>query len=242
MVCSETNYFSFSCIPLFGEQNRVKGIVILSNETTEQARARQQIEDERARLRAIFEYAPSGITVTDREARVTMTNPEADRILGRPVPYGEDYSEHAQLEICYPDGQPVPPRELPLTKATLDGEVNINLELAIRLPDGTLRPVLINTTPIRGRRGRVTGAVAVFQDITDRKRAEQQLHESEARFQLALKNSPISVYTTDQELRYTWVHNPPLGLTPSDLIGKRDDEILPSDQVEMMLAFKTPGY
>jgi PAS domain S-box-containing protein len=234
----ETNYFSFSCVPLFGEQNRVKGIVILSNETTEQARARQQIEDERARLRAIFEYAPSGIMVTDREARVTMTNPEADRIFGRPVPYGEAYAAHAQLEICYPDGQPVPPRELPLTRATLDGEVNINLELAIRLPDGTLRPVLINTTPIRGRRGRVTGAVAVFQDITDRKRAEQQLHESEARFQLALKNSPISVYTTDQELRYTWVHNPPWGLTPAQLIGKRDDEIFPFDQVEMMMTLK----
>jgi PAS domain S-box-containing protein len=234
----ESNYFSFSYLPLFGEFNRVKGIVILANETTEQVRARQLIEEERARLRAVFEYAPSGIAVTDREGRVIMTNPEADRIFVRPVPYGEDFGSHAQMEICYPDGTPVNPRDLPLTRATLDGEVNINLELAVRLPNSRLRPILVNTTPIRNRKGRVMGAVAVFQDITDRKRAEQQLRESEERFKVALKNSPITVYTTDRQLRYTWVHNPPLGFPPEHFLGRQDDEIFSPSQAEMMIAFK----
>jgi PAS domain S-box-containing protein len=231
-------YVSISASPLPVIDDEPMGVVSVWHNMTEQILTRQLVEEERARLKAVFEYAPSGIVVTDHEARVMMTNPEAERIFGQPIPYDQHYEEHAQMQICYPDGTLVDPRNLPLTKATLDGEVNINLELAIRQTDGHLRPILVNTTPIRSRRGRITGAVAVFQDISDRKRYEQQLRESEERFIVALKNSPISVYTTDNDLRYTWVYNPPLGMTPEEMIGRRDDEIFSPAQAEMMMAFK----
>jgi PAS domain S-box-containing protein len=53
----------------------------------------------------------------------------------------------------------------------------------------------------------------------------QNLKITQARFDTALKNSEISVYTTDQSLRYTWLYRPmPPYLTP-EVIGKRDDEL-----------------
>jgi PAS domain S-box-containing protein len=227
-----------SASPLPPIDDEPTGVVAVWYNITEQVRTRREIEEERALLKAIFEYAPSGIVVTNRQGRVILTNPEADRIYSRSVPYGEEFESHERLEICHLDGTPVNPRDLPLTRATLDGEVNINMDLAIRLPNGNLRPILVNSTPIRDQKGKVSGAVAVFQDMTDRKRAEQQLRESEERFKVALKNSPITVYTTDRELRYTWIHNPPLGFSPNQMIGKRDDEIFSAAQAEMMVAFK----
>jgi PAS domain S-box-containing protein len=235
---NEQMYVLISASPLPPIDDEPTGVVAVWHNITEQVRTRGQIEEERALLKAIFEYAPSGIVVTDRQGRLILTNPEADRIYSRSVPYGEEFESHERLEICNLDGIPVPPRDLPLTRATLDGEVNINMDLAIRLPKGDLRPILVNSTPIRDQKGKVSGAVAVFLDITDRKRAEQQLRESEERFKVALKNSPITVYTTDRDLRYTWVHNPPLGFSPEQLIGKRDDEIFSGGQAEMMMAFK----
>lgn len=82
-------------------------------------------------------------------------------------------------------------------------------------------------------------------ELAERERAEDELAkanlilaQSEARFQVALKHSPIMVYTTDRELRYTWIHNPRHGFEPEQILGKRDDEILPPEDVGDLLEFK----
>jgi PAS domain S-box-containing protein len=85
----------------------------------------------------------------------------------------------------------------------------------------------------------VRRALRESEERRERLRAVQLLRESEERFQIALKNSPIIVYTTDRELRYTWVYNMPAGFVNVDILGKRDDEILPREDVLEMMAFKS---
>src|SRR5262249_40851646 len=75
-------------------------------------------------------------------------------------------------------------------------------------------------------------------DVTDRIRAEHRLRKSEERFRVALKSSPIKVFNQDTDLRYTWVHNLPPGLTDSDYIGKTDSEIFGVKESEAMTAIK----
>jgi PAS domain S-box-containing protein len=82
-------------------------------------------------------------------------------------------------------------------------------------------------------------------ELAERERAEDELAksnltlaQSEARFQVALKHSPIMVYTTDRELRYTWIHNPRHGFEPEQILGKRDDEIFPPEDVGDLVEFK----
>ncbi len=130
---------------------------------------------ERARLTAIIDNAPEGIIVTDAQARIVLANPAAERLYGRPLPYAQDYASHAGLLLTYPDGTPYEARDMPLTRAALDGEVQTDLEVGIRWPNGEMRSLLINASPMRDRRGRFTGAMAVFQDITQRKMMEESL-------------------------------------------------------------------
>jgi PAS domain S-box-containing protein len=82
-------------------------------------------------------------------------------------------------------------------------------------------------------------------ELAERERAEDELAkanlilaQSEARFQVALKHSPVMVYTTDRELRYTWIHNPRHGFEPEQILGKRDNEILPPEDVGDLVEFK----
>jgi signal transduction histidine kinase len=53
-----------------------------------------------------------------------------------------------------------------------------NQELVIGRPDGTRVPVLANVVPLRDSEGHMIGAVSCLQDITERKRAEEKLQES----------------------------------------------------------------
>jgi PAS domain S-box-containing protein len=177
----EETYWDVDCVPLRDDGGEVRQVLIVAHEVTEQVLARQRLQEERAKLGAIIENAPEGIVVVDGESRITLTNPAADRLYGRPVPYGEGYERHAELALCHPDGTPYDPRDLPLTRSALDGETHGNVEMAICWPDGGQRELLVQSAPIRDGSGQVTGAVGMFQDITARVRAEREV-ESVARF------------------------------------------------------------
>jgi two-component sensor histidine kinase/PAS domain-containing protein len=66
----------------------------------------------------------------------------------------------------------------------------------------------------------------------------KELAEAKQRFEIALRGSPISVFTQDKDLRFTWLHNAPAGLVPELLLGKTDEEILPAEAAQVIMAAK----
>ena len=66
----------------------------------------------------------------------------------------------------------------------------------------------------------------------------KELAEAKQRFEIALRGSPIMVFTQDRDMRFTWVHNPPSGINPAFLIGKTDTEILPPEAAASFMAAK----
>jgi PAS domain S-box-containing protein len=176
--------------PEVGGDGQVIGLRWLLREVRASKRAEErerllaEVALERARFEAVIENAPEGIVVADREGRILLTNPSADAIYSRPVPYGQEYTSHADLRLCRPDGTPYDPRDLPLTRSALDGETLVEQELSIVWPDGQHRDLLANSAPIRDALGEVVGAVAVFQDITERKQVRQELHRYAERLRI----------------------------------------------------------
>ena len=78
----------------------------------------------------------------------------------------------------------MPPSESPTAEVLRTGVPLRNRELVIGRPDGTRIPVLANVIPLRHAEGHLIGAVSCFQDITERKRAEEKLQESNETLQL----------------------------------------------------------
>lgn len=66
----------------------------------------------------------------------------------------------------------------------------------------------------------------------------REVAEVKRRFEVALRGSPISVFSQDENLRYLWMHNPPAGLFEADLIGRSDDELWPAAIARTLVAFK----
>ncbi|WP_254533807.1 bacterio-opsin activator domain-containing protein [Natrinema gelatinilyticum] len=72
----------------------------------------------------------------------------------------------------------------------------------------------------------------------DRERLERELRTEKEHFRVALENSPLIAFRLDTDLRYTWVCNPHPDFRPEDALGKRDDELLPTEQAEKIMAPK----
>ncbi|MEH2286674.1 hybrid sensor histidine kinase/response regulator [Nostoc sp.] len=89
-------------------------------------------------------------------------------------------------------------------------------------------------------KGQVTGDLLVrsMRYAIERQRADNALRQSEERFRVALKNSPIFVYNQDKDLRYTWVYNPPSGLIVEEILGKQDLDIITVEDAQHLTTIK----
>ncbi|HEM61604.1 MAG TPA: PAS domain S-box protein, partial [Chloroflexi bacterium] len=179
-----TTYWDWTLTPVFEPGGEVQGLVLSLVDVTERIRSMMDLDAERARLRAIIDTAPLPIVVTDEKCRVLMANSVADRIFGLPVPQGDVWTDQALLKRCYPDGTPYESRRLPLSRSAVDGEVCRDEEMTVLQPDGERQVILANTAPIADSKGRITGAVGVFQDITERRRTRDDLRRYAQRLRL----------------------------------------------------------
>lgn len=79
----------------------------------------------------------------------------------------------------------------------------------------------------------------ILQDISERKLTEEALRQSEERLRVALKNSPISIFHQDDELRYTWVHNSAFGYEVDEILNQHDADLMSRPDAELLTEIKS---
>ena len=197
---NEELYVSVSSSPI--ETNgRIVGTASSIVDLTADQEKLGQILSEQAKLKAVIDNAPVAIVVVDEHCRITMTNALADSLYQRPIPYGKDVDSHAQFELCYSDGTPYDVHDLPLTRSVFQGERYANHEMLIVWPDGQKRSLLVNTTPITDADGIITGAVAAFQDITEQKAQQKELHRSKEELELRVQERTLDLVNANKLLK-----------------------------------------
>ena len=142
-------------------------------------------------METILAAIPAAVLITKDASCAEMTgNPAAYDLLERPA--GANLSKSApagqapdNFEI-FQNGCRVAPADLPIRKASACKCAVSGEELELRFVDGRSKFLLGNALPLFDGAGDVRGAVAAFADITDLKRTEAALRESEKRLQFAL--------------------------------------------------------
>lgn len=136
---------------------------------------RERAESGRRYLQVVIDSMPEGVMVAEgAEGELTTVNCAGRELLGlKAEPVAALNERRSGAVLFTPEGIPFPWEQSPLSRALLKGEVCLGAEVIIRRSDGKEIPVLINSAPFRDLEGRVAGAVAVFQDISKAKEAEQ---------------------------------------------------------------------
>ena len=153
------------------------------------------------RYEALFDSIDEGIVVHDRHNRVVLANPAAAEILGVTPEdlLGTDSFDH-RWEVRRPDGTPVLPEEHPVVVARRTGRAVTNAVLQLRRGDGAEVWVSVSSRPVfEAGPGEATGAVAWFRDVTEQRRTETALAESDVRFRLLFDHTRDAVYFFDVE-------------------------------------------
>jgi PAS domain S-box-containing protein len=143
------------------------------------ARLKFEIAEAKGLLEAVIEHIPEAIAIVDgRDLTIKMVSKCGRELLGHPKERlkGITYQEYSKIQgFLTADGAPTPCEQLPLIRATLKGEIVTNEESVLRRPDGKKLNLLSNSSPILDRHGNVIAGIVVWRDITEHKRAEEEL-------------------------------------------------------------------
>lgn len=132
-------------------------------------------------LRALLEALPAAIYTTDAAGRITYYNEAAALLAGRRPVLGEDLW-CVTWRLYEPDGTPLPHECCPMAVTLRENRAVRGVEAIAERPDGSRVPILPFPTPLRDDAGHLIGAVNLLVDISDRKRAESALRDSEDRY------------------------------------------------------------
>ncbi len=178
-------------IPVRNAAGSIYRIIGVARDITEQKQVEGELQQSNDLLRAIIEAAPTAIIGLDLDGNVQMVwNPAAEKMLGwsvqevmgRPLPSVpvENQVEFRRF------------REMIRRGLTLDG-----VEVHRQRRDGSPIDYSIYASPLRDAGGRITGNIAVMVDITERKRAEEALRESERRLEEAQRMAHVGWWDRD---------------------------------------------
>jgi PAS domain S-box-containing protein len=145
-------------------------------------------------MKLLVESTDQGIYGIDRQGRCTFINPAAAKILGYHSDELLGEGMHQLVHHTRSDGSPYPEEECPIYRAFEENRgTRVDSEVFWRR-DETPVSVEYSSYPTL-RDGVVEGAIVTFVDITERRRAEEKLKESEERFRAQYKGSPIPTYS-----------------------------------------------
>jgi len=167
----------------------------LCMDVTARKQAEETLQNEFAFRRAIEEAIPSGIAVADPNGRQTYVN----RAFCEMVGWSETELVGAMPPYVY---WPLEEREAirEAFQKTIQGEVpSGGFELRFCRRDGERFNILVTPVPLRDSHGTLTGWLASMVDITERKRIEQKLQESEMQYRLLFETNPQPMWVYEIE-------------------------------------------
>ncbi|MEA5409367.1 PAS domain S-box protein [Haloarculaceae archaeon H-GB2-1] len=181
-------------------------MVVTARDVSGRKQIERALSTEHQFVQHLFDTSPVAKTVLDTDGTIVQANKRAEELLGLPRSEiaGRAYDE-TDWNIVDEDGTPIPSEDLPFSVAMRTGEAVFGSELGVEGPDGETVWLSVNVAPTRSTEGDVEFAVASMADISEQKRLQRELEQSEELHRTTLNNITDTVFITDDDGRFTYV-------------------------------------
>lgn len=198
-----TPFWSYANVSLFDHPQFGRVIVSVHTDITERKRIQEELQIALIKYKTLFSSFPLGITVADRTGKILEGNSMAERLLGL------SQEEHRQRKIdgkewtiVKPDGTPFPAQEYASVRALTENRVVENVEMGIVKAHGEITWINVTAAPLPLEGG---GVVITYGDITQRKRAESEMHLLNQTLKAAQSMAKVGYWTYDVKTNIpTW--------------------------------------
>ena len=206
-------------------------IVLTFHDVTE----RKQAERTTSLLAAIVDSSDDAIVSKKLDGTITSWNQSAERLFGYKAE--EAVGQHITLIVPWERRS----EEEDILRRLARGERVEHFETVRRRKDGTYLDVSLTISPIRDAAGRVIGASKVARDISERKRTEVALRESEERFRAIVETTPECVKLISADGTLLHMNRPGLQMvgarSADEVVGKNVYDLIAPEDRDRFKAF-----
>lgn len=206
--------------PVTDTDGRVTHYVAVKEDITARKNTEEELQQSRARLKAIFDNAAVGITLTDRTGRYVQVNQRWSEMSGYPV----DVLYHlSPLDLTHPADRAVNEEKI---RQLVDGTIDFyELEKRYVRRDGSVFWGVLSVTSIRSAAGEFEASLGIVSDITERRAAEANLRQRAAELRGVIDASRDGIMMITLDARLSVINSVALQLLnlagrPGDWRGK----------------------
>ncbi|UCF57651.1 MAG: PAS domain S-box protein, partial [Deltaproteobacteria bacterium] len=213
------------------------GVAVFARDITERKQAEEALQKSEEKYRLLSENASDIIWTTDMNLKFTYASPSVEKLLGYTP---EEFTSFAIDKILTPPSLELAMRvfqeELAveqLEQKDLERTRTIELELVCK--DGSTIWIEVKMSFLRDEAGHPTGISGIARDISERKKAEQALMQSEERYRTILEEMGDGYFETDLAGNFTFVNDAQarmLGCSREELIGVTYRAFTPEEDVK----------
>ncbi len=190
-------------LPLHDDSGAIVGIVGLTEDITDRIRAQEELRASQRLLREVIDALPHSIYVRDREGRYRVANKAVAEYYRRPL---NEVLGRTLQELCE-QWTPQLQRVHEADQAVLREDRTIDLpDVQVYRGDGVACIRHVVKIPLHDERGQVTGVVGISEDVTERRRVEEELRSSRMLLQTVFDLLPLWVFVKDTQRRFLMIN------------------------------------